>query len=71
MCMSKGFHALALIAFLLGLAILAHTYGSCALAAGLICDEGLYTIVLGLCTLADHLHRYCKDGEYCFALCGL
>ena len=41
MCMSKGIHALALIAFLLGLAALAHACGCCALAAGLIYDGGL------------------------------
>ena len=46
MCISKGIHALAFIAFLLGLAILAHACGSCALAAGSIYDEGLYTIGL-------------------------
>ena len=66
--MSKGIHALALIAFLLGLAVLAHACGSCALTAGSIYDEGLYTVNLVPCTLADHLHRYCKDVEYCFAL---
>ena len=71
MCMSKGIHALALIAFFLGLAALAYACGYCALAAGLIHDEGLYTIGLGPCTLADHLHHYCKDIECCLALCGL
>ena len=71
MCMIKGIHALALIAFLLGLAALAHACGCCALAAGLIYDEGLYTVGLVPCTLANHLHCHCKDIECCLALCGL
>ena len=71
MCMSKGIHALVLIAFLLGLAALAHACGCCALAAGLIYDEGSYAVGLVPCTLADHLHRHCKDIECCLASCGL
>ena len=71
MSMSKGIHSLALIAFLLGLAALAHSCLSCALAAGPIYDEGLYTAGLVPCTLVKHLHHYCKDVEYCFALCDL
>ena len=64
----KGVHALAFIAFLVGLAILAFVSGSCALEAGSIHDEGLYTVGLVPCTLADHLHCSCKDVECCFEL---
>ena len=71
MCISKDIHALALIAFLLGLAALAHACGCCTLAAGLTYDEGLYTVGLVSCTLANHLHHHSKDVEYCLALCGL
>ena len=71
MCMIKGIHALALIAFLLGLAALAHACGCCALAAGLIYDGGLHTVDPVSCTLADHLHCHCKDIECYFAACGL
>ena len=55
------------------LTALAHACGCCTLAAGLIYDEGLYTVGLVPCTLADHLHHHCKgkDIECCLALCGL
>ena len=69
--MSKGIHAPALIAFHLGFAILAPACGSCALAAGLIYVEGLYTVGLVPCTLADHWRHYCIDIECWFALCDL
>ena len=71
MCMSKDIHELALIAFLMGLATLAHACGCCALTAGLIHDEGLYTVGLVPCNLADHLHHHCKDIECYLAVCGL
>ena len=71
MCMSRGIHALALIAFLLRLAASAHACGYCALAAGSIHGEGLYAVGLVPCTLADHLLHYSIDIECCFALCGL
>ena len=71
MCMLKGIHALALIAFLLGLTALAYACGCCALAAGLIYDEGLHVVDPASCTLADHLHCHCKGIEYCLALFGL
>ena len=69
--MSKGIHELVFIAFLLGLAALARACGCCALAAELIHDEGLYTVGLVPCTLADHLHHHCKGVECCLVLCGL
>ena len=55
LCMSKGIHALALIAFLLGLATLARAYGCCALAAGLKYDDGLYTVGLECLALQPNI----------------
>ena len=67
----KAFMHLHSLHFLWELATLAHACGCCALAAGLIYDEGLYTVGLVPCTLAGHLHCYYKDVECCLAVCGL